>query len=92
LVQEERTGATTHPVHELPMQVCTPSPQVSVQARVAPSGLHGEMRMAVRPSQAPRASSNDKQAKRGRSFVDSIGHEVTLVVRSLQPLGWQPLA
>jgi hypothetical protein len=54
------------------LHVCTPSPQVLVQARVAPSEVQGEMRMAVRPSQAPRASSNDKEARRGKNFVNNI--------------------
>src|ERR1039457_1686978 len=72
LVQAKRTGGTTHPVHELPLQVCTPSPQVLVQARVAPSALHGEMRRAVRPSQAPKTARRDRKTRRGMGVVGNI--------------------
>jgi hypothetical protein len=62
-----------HADHELPLQVWTPSPQVSVQGRVAPSVLQGEMRIAVRPSQALRTAKTERKAKRESDMVDGIG-------------------
>jgi hypothetical protein len=73
LLQEKRTAGTAHDDQELPLQVCVPSPHVFVQARVAPSGLQGEMRIAVLPSQAPRMVIMERKARRGNGSENHIG-------------------